>query len=291
MPFFQNTFMEDFEANWLLGDRHHIPKFVVPYNAGRGNEIVNAWNHGPYDLSGTDSDSNSSATLDIVYALRNPENWATLSVDITSGASSTSAVTTQEIVSALNNNSTFAERFTASTGSFDNGDPRVSIRQKRPKTEFRFHIANGKAEESLRFNARAGVAELPSFFSRHTMANRFTYDDSQNHLIELDPAANKVDAAIINNAVDNKGVSLNYSSSSVSEDWELLQGKSGLFQFINGPSTNATNTTETEIIFSAGARAGDLAKKIITEKDTSGVLVKKYELPYTLTSSDLITPP
>lgn len=283
MPYFQNLFTADFEGNWLLADRHHIPKFVCSHNSGRGDEVVVTWNDGPFDLSTVDSDStNSTDTLEIVFALNNQKNWTTLAVDITASAASSSAVTSEEIVAALNANSTFNSWFVAQLGpspeTSDYNTKRVMISQKKPVTNFRFYINNGRAEEVLRFNARAGVAELPTYFSRHSMDNRFVFDDCANMLIELDPGLN-VDANIINSAVNSKGKSLGYSSATVSEDWQLLAGRSGLFEF-----TNAVDGS-TDIIYSAGAKAGDLAKKIVTSGGNT------FVMPYTLQSGDLITPP
>lgn len=289
MSFFQNVFASDFEGNWVLGDRQHIPKFVCPHNAGRGDEIVAAWEVGPYNLAGNDASGNSKANLVIVYALREFKNWASLSVAI---AGSTPATTTAaEIVTLLNADATFAERFEASYTSYqDSSVRRVVIRQRRPVTEFRFYIQNGTAEEALRFNMKAGVAELPTYFARHTMDNRFTYEDSQNHLVLLDAAGNAVDQAVINNAVDAYGRSKGFVHTTVQADWQLLEGRSGIFQFQKGPGT-AVNSTKTTIQYSTGAKVGDLAKKIITKLDASSVIVEQYELPYTLTLSDLITPP
>lgn len=291
MSFFQNVFPDDFRGNLLLGDRQHIPEFICPPNAGRGNELVVSWLSGPYDLSGNDADGNSNANLTIIYALREPRNWASLAIDVTAGATSTAAVKPQEIAAALNANTLFAERFTASYGPYSEmNNWRVQIRQKRPITEFRFYIQNGGAEEKLGFNWKAGVAELPTYFARHTMENRFNFSDSQNKLIQLDPAGSNVDAAVITNAVDSWGRSLNLDSSTVQADWQLFVGKSGIFQFTKGPSTNAVSTTETVITYPAGAKAGDLGTKTITKKDASNVIVQQAQLPYTLTSGDLITP-
>lgn len=291
MSFFQNVFLSDFEGNWILGDRQHGPKFVCPRNIGRGDELVVSWADGPYDLSGNDAAGNSKASLYIQYALRDPKNWATLTINIAAGAADASAVTTAEVITNLNANTIFAERFVATLGSYDtNGYKRILIRQKKPITEFRFYIVNGYAEEALKFNARAGVAELPTYFSRHTMANRFSYEDSQNHLILLD-VGNAVDAAVINNAVDVHGRSKSFSSATVQTDWQLLEGRAGIFQFQKGPSGNAVSSTETVIYYSAGSKVGDLAKKVITQKDASSAIVAQYEIPYTLTSGDLVTPP
>jgi hypothetical protein len=283
MPFYQNVFVADFEGNWVLGDRQHSPKFVVRRNAGRGDEWVVAWNEGPYDLSGNDADgTNSCDTLEIMYALREPKNWAMISVDITSGAASSSAVTPQEIVAALNSDTLFYERFEASLDRYDgSGKNLVRIRQKKPGTEMSFYIKNGRAEEKLRFNARAGVEEMPTYFGRHTIDNRFDYDDSQNHVIELDITGSTVDLNIVLDAVDDHGRAMEFGWDGTTEraDWELLEGRSGLFDFTN------VDGTSSKIIYSAGAKAGDLAKKIIYDSGNT------FVVPYTLEDADLITPP
>src|SRR5688572_11271853 len=102
MPFFMNVFDADFEGNLVLSDRHHIPKFVCRRNAGRGRELVAAWNKGPYDLSGTDADGDDEKYLRITFCLHDTKNWATIQVDLTNGAAAAAAVTPYEVVSILN---------------------------------------------------------------------------------------------------------------------------------------------------------------------------------------------
>lgn len=290
MPFFQNPFLSDFEGNLLLGDRNHIPTFVIKGNVGRGEELVYAWKTGPYDLSGTDADSNSTANLLINFRLYDTKNWATLSVSCTTGAASTSAVTQAEIATSLNANATFAERFVASVISNTPNQQTLQIRQKKPITDLKFYIGNGRAEEKLGFNARAGVAELPTFFSRHTIANRFNYLDSQGFLIQLDPDSYDVDANIIDGAVDYKGISLGYNSGTIQEDWQLLKGKSGFFTFKKYTLDETERVVEI-IEYSAGAIVGDFAKKtIFTYTDDNTAPDEMFEIPHTLESGDLITP-
>lgn len=284
MTYFQNLFTADFEGNWLLADRHHIPKFVCPRNAGRGDEVVIAWSDAPYNLTGNDSDStNSKDTLEIVFALNNQKNWSTIAVDITATAATASAVTSEEIVSALNADSSFNNWFIAELGpsleTSGYNSKRVAIRQKKPAINFRFYINNGRAEEVLKFNARAGVKELPTYFARHSIDNRFVFDDSQNMLIELDVVGSNVHANIVDAAVNAKGESLDYTSATVRADWELLEGRSGLFDFTSNDGSG------TVIVYHAGAKAGDLAKKIITSAGNT------FVIPYTLQAGDLITPP
>lgn len=288
MTFFQNLFAQDFEGNWLLGDRHHIPKFVCPKNTGRGDELVTVWNEGPYDLTGQDADGTvDSDLLDITFALHEPKNWATIQVDVGAGAAVAAAVTPQEVVTNLNAHTLFSERFSAYLGSYNGGGAdgggsrRIIIKQKKDITQFRFFIENSGAEEALGFNARAGVGELPSFFDRHTVDNRFVFDDSQNQLRLLDTGST-VDSNLIDNAVNFRGTSLDYTSTTVRADWQLLEGRSGMFDFTNDDGSTTPNT---KIIYSAGAGIGDLAKKVITNGN------EHFVIPYTLVSGDLITPP
>ena len=158
------------------------------------------------------------------------------------------------------------------------------IKQKKPITEMRFYVKNGRAEEKLRFNGRAGVQELPTYFDRHSMDNRFTFEDSQNHLVALDISGSTVDLNIVLDAVNEKGIPMEFGWDGTTEraDWELLEGKSGMFDFTNDDGSSNPNT---KIIYSAGAKAGDLAKKVVTNGGNT------FVIPYTLVSSDLITPP
>lgn len=292
MPFFQNPFPDEFDANLLLSDRHFVPEFVLKGNAGRGKEIAYAWTQGPYVLNNNDADGASRRFLNIVFCLYNFKNWGTIQVDLTSQAANAAAVLPEEVVVSLNANSLFSERFVADLGTWTDSSVRqIRIRQKRPVTEFKFYIGNTQAEEALRFNARAGVAELPTYFAKHTIANRFTYAEGEGRIIQLNPSTSNVDASIINKAVDAKGVSLGFSSGTVQQDWQLLRGKSGYFNFQKGPSGSAVSTTQTVINYPAGAKAGDLAEKVVTQLDGTGAVVAQFHLPYTLASGDLITPP
>lgn len=290
MTFFQNPFAKEFQGYWVLGDRQHSLTFKVPVNAGRGPKLVTAWNEPTYDLSGNDADGNSADTLVMRFSLRGEARWAELSIDIASGAASSSAVTSEEIVSALNGNATFADRFTAQLGNFDSGKKKVMILSKQDETMITFYIVNGRAEEKLGFNARAGVAEMPTFFSSHTVDNQIAgTSGSEGAVIELD-TANTVDANIIDNAVNAAGRSLGFSSSTVQEDYQLLNGRSGLFTFQK--ITVDVNDRITQIIeYHAGSGAGDMGRKIkYTYTSTNTKPDQITEEPYTLTASDLVTP-
>src|SRR4051794_29616546 len=120
MSFFQNPFLDDFEANWLLGDRQHIPKFVLRGNYGRGKEIVYAWGGtGPFNLAGNDSDGNLRKLFNINYCLHNFKNWGTMQVDLSTNVGTLAAARSDEIVNSFNANTLFAERFVAEVGGWN----------------------------------------------------------------------------------------------------------------------------------------------------------------------------
>jgi len=294
MSFFQNPFTEDWRGIWVLGDRHHQPTFICPRNSGRDDELIISWADDTFDLSGNDSDGDASDTLKIRFAIF-PEfrRWAQLSIDVTTAASNTAAVTHAEIVTSLNDDAQFAGWFTASQNA-QNG--RTQIRSRRDSAELRFYIENGQAEESLRFNAKSGVAELPTYFDRHKVVHLLTaaeitaFRDNMNQLIPLDPGANNVDAAVIDDNLDAYGKSTGLDSGTVRADWQLLKGQSGIFTFQNITVDGSDRITEI-IEYSAGAAAGALARKI--EYSYTGANKNPdqiTEIPHTLESGDLVTP-
>jgi len=276
MPFFLNPFTQDFEGNLLLGDRKHIPKFVAERNSGRGDEQVTVHTEPTYDLSGNDSDGNSKEVLTLVFALNDRKNWSELPITIS--GSSLSAITAVEVVTSLQANAIFAGFFKAHLEKFPSKQDRVVIKQQKAITQFWFYIKPGRAESVLQFNKFAGVGELPTYFSRHTMANRHTYSDCQNMLIQLDTGLN-VDSAIITNG--------GFNPSSPKADYELLDGRSGLFIFTKNAYSGSNLVTKIE--YHAGAGVGDFAKKTTYGYSGSSV-IQVCEVPYILTSGDLVTP-
>lgn len=282
MSFFQNPFNSDFEGNWLLGDRHYIPKFVIPGNKGRGEDSVYIYPEGTYNLSGNDLDGNPKNVLNIVFALHDFKNWSTLPVTIV--ANSLAATTVEEIVSSLNNSEIFNSFFTVSyKNSYQANTEKVKasvvIKQKHPVYTMKFYVKNGQAESVLLFNKLATVREIPSFFSRHTMANRHNFEDSVNMLVELNTASD-VDSQVISRFGLNPSI--------VKEDYELLGGKSGLFIFTK-QEFDETNLVS-KIEYHAGAKVGDLAKKTTYADFTGSIPGTITEVPYVLQEGDLVTP-
>jgi hypothetical protein len=274
MAFFQNVFNTEFRGNWVLGDRQYSLTFACPPNLNSSNYQL-AYNNGPWDLSG-------SAILTLNYAWDESfKNYAALEINVEGDDSS--ATTPEEVSSALNSNPTFADMFFASVKENVNGNT-VLITQKvnRIKKDVRLWISNTGAEAVMGFNLKAGVSELPSYFARHTIENRFNYSDSVGQLILLDEEDN-TDQIYIENA--------GFSVGDMKEDWELIKGRaSGLFTFQK--ITVDGNDRITEIIeYPAGAEAGDLARKINYSYTSTNTNPNKVtEIPYVLTDVDLVNP-
>lgn len=309
MAFYANPFCEDFQGNWVLADRHQSLSLFCPRNSGRGDERTVSWVDGPFDLSGTDADGNASNILRIYYSLHVPfERWASMEVDITATATDMTAVTHAEVVSSLNDDNGFSAWFVASQNS---NNSRTEIRSKKSGIDFRYYIDFTNAEASLQFNSRIGIGELPTYFDRHQVLHLFNsaeainqYKDESGHLTVLNqlvrlnpynystnPTGSIVHANIVDNAVDEKNNPKEFSSTNVREDWELLEGRSGLFVFQN-VCLDANGDIAQVIEYQAGARAGDVAKRICYVR-TGGAgsnPVQVTEEPYTLTDADLVEP-
>lgn len=269
MAFFQNLFNQEFQGNWVLGDRQHSLTFKCPPNVSSDYHL--SYNEGPWDLS-----SENILTLNYAWDV-NFKNYASLSIDVAGITANNTKP--NEVAAALNSNSIFSEMFVAKIKNLN-----VLIEPKigRIKKEIKLWISNTGAETKLRFNKKAGIAELPFYFSRHTIDNRFSFPDSAGQLILLDET-NPIDQLIIEEA--------GFDPSKMKTDWELLQGRaSGLFSFEK--ITVDGNDRITEIIeYPAGALIGDFARKInyvyIGSNKTPSQITK---IPYILQSGDLITP-
>lgn len=304
MTYFQNPFSSEFRGSWVLGDRQHSLTFSCPANTGRSEELVSSWQEptsGIYDLSGNDSDGNSKNTLAIRFTVNSGNFWSNIEVDLTDNSNALldpppvdSQMTPSQIVSILNSNPSFSSYFIANLEKFNTNEykNRIVIKQKFPTSRMKYFIINGRAEEVLKFNARAGVSELPSYFERSKIwgGNMSFPTDGTNSIVILDTAS-AVDNNVINNAVDAKGLSLNYNSSIIREDYELLEGRaSGLFTFKKITVDGSDRITQV-IEYPAGAKVGDLAKKInYTFSGSNKNPDKVTETPYLLKISDIVTP-
>jgi len=172
MSYYLNPFNE-YQGYYTVGDSSGFKlTFKVPGNKNF-SEFFICWNPEPYNLS-------IYSTLTFNFAFDPSfKNWSSFSVNI---AGPTPAVTTAaEIVSILNADSNFSAWYTASVYSGN----KVGIRQKKPVVGFHTFISNTSAEKKLRFNKQIGVADIPSYFEKDTIANRFTSDTANNTLIRL----------------------------------------------------------------------------------------------------------
>ncbi len=210
MPFYQNPFDEDFRGNWILDDRQLSLTFKCPGNRNK-TDLAVCWNFEPYDLS-------TFNTLTIYYAFDRADlapsqpgglsagsgiaqrafvNWASLPINI--AGANPSATLAAEIIAILNANSTFSDHMTASLDNFQRGTNmptmRVVIKSKKPKHAFKFYLDNCGAEQKLKFNKYAGVSDLPPYFDRHTIANRFQYNDGVGLLVRLSQSISTISAA------------------------------------------------------------------------------------------------
>lgn len=189
MAFFQNPFFEEFKGTWPLGDRSFIRPFTAKGNTGRGFDIIKAWNKSDiilrtYDLSGNDSNGDIKNNLTIRFAYRDFTKFFALTIDVSGLV--VAQTTPTEIVAALNTNNLFSTHFVASLGFFSGDDVarQVVITSKKP-SQVKFFIVNSGAEEVLNFNKKAGVADLPLYFSRHTVDNLLNFTDCTGSLIQL----------------------------------------------------------------------------------------------------------
>ena len=276
MSFFQNVFAQEYQGYLNTGnDRQYSLTFKIAANQNT-QDFTYSWNHDPFDFSVYN-------TIKINYAWDEEfRNWSSLEISI-SGLNS-SEVTAYEVVSSLNADATFASMFEARVSK--NGIKNhvlIVAKKNRPKRIVKMYISNTSAERILRFNKKAPVGEIMSFFSRDTIDNRFTFPLSLAHLIELDPE-NEFDAQIISEA--------GFDPNSPKEDWELLRGRaSGIYTFKKQTVDEEGRIVEI-IEYPAGALVGDLARKIIyTFTDTNTEPDEIFQIPHVLTSDDLITPP
>lgn len=271
MSFFQNVFDQEFQGYLVLGDRQASTTYKIAANKNAHNKQI-AWVAGPYDLS-------SENTLTLNYSWdRDYKIWSSVSIDVAGlNPSSTKAI---EIVSKLNANPVFSELLIASAVEFDNSTTVVVSKNVLKKQEIKIYFSNNGAETKMRFNKYAGIAELPSYFERHTIENRNNYSDSIGTLIKLDEN-DVVDQDIIESA----GFSL-----TPKQDYELIRGRSGLFMFQKITVDESDRITQI-IEYPAGAVAGDFARKInYTFTGTNKNPSKVTEIPYVLSNGDLVVP-
>jgi inosine-uridine nucleoside N-ribohydrolase len=378
MSYFQNPFFEEYQGYFYLGGLSGGDALTFPsaradksrfQHQGRGLvDITSQIQESTTDLTGNDADGNPLDTLTINYAIDPTlKEFATINIDITTAAAAAATTTVLEMVTSLNNDANFAAFFEASVGNLKRALPAlgaplvtqhfVVIRAKRNAENIKFYISNTGSETILRFNFKAGVAELPTYFARHTVANRHNFVDSVSMLIPLTRFATaitaaaaavvttvnhglttgdtivvadsnsgvsidgnqiatvltadtfsvavntgagaagthavwarRVDANVIANAVNRSGQNMEFTLAGTEQDYQLIRGRaSGLYDFTSSTWNGVPLLTE-QIVYPAGAQAGDAAKRIIYTYDGANNLIETMEVPHVLVAGDLITP-
>lgn len=274
-----NVFSSELLGVFVMGDLGPGPTFKIKGNKNTSTEMI-AWNKEPFDLS-----ANTDLTFN--YSFDSGKTWAPLTVNVTTSAANTAAVRCYEISNALMANATFRELFESSVITDTKSNISfLKVRAKRPREIWKCYVSNASAETKLRFNKYAGLSQLPSYYSRHNINQINNFPDSAGCLLELSNPLAGDDV----NIVQESGM-----STTVKSDWELLEGKSSVFQFqkITTDGSNGNRTTQV-IEYGAGSSVGGLARKTIYVYDGGNTTAnpnKVFSIPYVLTSSDLVTPP
>ena len=271
MPFFQNLFNEEFRGTFPLADRQYNITFRVPPTVNSNNGTL-SWTPGPYDLPTDDT-----LTINIAKS-QNFKRFFSTAINV-AGATA-SATTPQEVVDILNANVNFSDSLTAEVKVLNKKLNTLGILIKAKDTlGIKFYIANSSAEKKLNFNGKAGVAEMPTYYSKHVIGSEDT--NSLGALIELD-VSDAVDQAIITEA--------GFDYTAEQDDWELLGGRAEIFKFQKQTVDGSDRITQI-IEYPAGAKVGDLARLTKYSYTSSNKNADKItQVPYTLQSGDLVTP-
>lgn len=274
MSFFQNVFDFEFRPSLLGADRQYSMSWRLPANANRSDYMLSG-NAEVFDLS-----SLNELTINYAY---DPsfQNYSTLVVNVAGvDATNTKAI---EVVTLLNADATFSSLFTASlypSTTIPGSANKILIKGLRSRGNFRAYVSNSGAEQLIQFNKSAPIRELPSYFEKYDIDERFNYPTlGPDRVLLLNPA-DSYEASLITAAGFNPLAPL--------ADWQLLRGQNDAFWFYK--RTYSGSVLVSEIKYPTGAVAGDLAKK--TQYQYSGSdLIAITEIPYVLQSGDLITPP
>jgi len=237
MSYFQNLF-NDYYGYYITGDSSSFKlTFKVPANKNHGEFFIN-WNSGPYDFSSFGSNLKFNFAFDPAF-----KNWSSFTVDV--AGVNPSATTVYEIVEILNNNSNFKDWYTA--GIYNNNQ--IGIRQKRQALQFHTYISNSEAEFVLKFNKNAGIADIPSYFDKDTIDNRFVSQNANGHLIRLgktivkNTASNSTALTVINHGLSNGDTVYIVNSNSIpSIDGTYVVTVTGNDEFLINASVSVAGT-------------------------------------------------
>jgi hypothetical protein len=292
--FFQNVFNKDFHGTvYGVGETESPRNWEIGANQGRSTNSVVHWAGpgvagGRYNLSG-------KTTLTVKFARpASPNAFFSIAVDVTATASAATSVSIHEIVTDLNASSVFSTLMTASvidgsnevkdaTHGFAGGDGVAKQIDITAKVPGEFYVLNSSAEEVLKFNKKAPIKELITFFKRHSW-------DVDGTAVE--PAATGSRPLIWLDISDaNAQVPLTtagiVSPWTRQDDYQLLKGAVPEYQFVKNTYSGADHTVQ--VIYNAGAVVGDPAIKT-TMVYVSNKMTESTTVPHVLESGDLVTP-
>ena len=296
--FFQNVFNKDFHGTiYGVGETESPVNWTVGANIGRSTNSVVHWAGpgvagGRYNLTG-------KTTLTVKFARQShPNVFFTIAVDVTATASAASSVSIHEIVTDLNADSTFSTLMTASvidgpsevtdaTHGFAGGGGTAKQIDITGKVPGEFYILNAGAEEVLKFNKKAPIKELLTFFKRFAWdvdgtpaaAGGVATTASVLPLIWLDIADANAQAALTTAGVADPWTR--------QDDYQLLKGNVPEYRFVKNTWSGADHTVQ--ITYNAGAGVGDPAIKT-TMVYASNKMTESTTVPHILVAGDLVTP-
>lgn len=181
MSFYQNPIGEEFRGTWPIDQQAN---FIIPANLNNIGELVSG-NAEPYNFG-----FSGNLVINIAY---DPNRIGYTSIVVNVTGAIPGATTASEVVTKLNADPLFADNFeatlvNATKGPITYGGPyRVLIRCKKARQSARVYVTNCSAESQLKFNYRAPVRQMPTYFDRFTIDNRFNYPLGPSLLVPLDP--------------------------------------------------------------------------------------------------------
>ena len=295
--FFQNVFNKDFHGTiYGVGETESPVNWTIGANIGRSTNSVVHWAGpgvagGRYDLSG-------KTTLTIKFARpAAPNAFFSIAVDITATAAAAGSVSINEIVTDLNADSMFSTLMTASvvdgpnevkdaTYGFALGGGVAKQIDITGKVPGEFYVLNASAEEVLKFNKKAPIKELLTFFKLFSWDVDGTPAAAGGVATKMDSLPLIwLDTADANAQVAITTAGLVYGDKQ--DDYQLLKGHVPEYQFIKNTYSGADHLTQ--IIYNAGAKPGDPAIKT-TMVYVSNKMTESTTVPHVLVAADLVTP-
>jgi hypothetical protein len=153
-----------------------------------------------------------------------------------------------------------------------------------------FYVLNAGAEDVLKFNKKAPIKELLTFFKLFSWdvdgtpaeAGGVTTKVDQLPLIWLDIANANAQAVL-----DTAGITTPWTRQA---DYQLLKGIVPEYQFVkNTYNASSPYNHEERIVYNAGAKPGDAANKT-TMVYVNNKMTESTTVPHVLVEDDLVTP-